>query len=154
MGKNIVKITSDHAGHNAKMELADRLENQGYQVELFGSKSESEPISYAEVGAEFAKEVKKDLNRDDTKFVAFCGSGIGISMALNRFKNIRCARVTNEEEARLSKAHNNSNILCMGGRLLSANEVENMFHTWENTEFEGGRHIARINRLDELGQDE
>ncbi|WP_330463411.1 RpiB/LacA/LacB family sugar-phosphate isomerase [Metamycoplasma gateae] len=154
MNKTKVKITSDHAGHEGKIELAKRLQEEGYEVELFGSKNSVESISYAEVGAEFAKEVKKDLNNDNTKFVAFCGSGIGISMALNRFKNIRCARVTNEEEARLSKAHNNSNILCMGGRLLDPSQVQNMFHTWENTEFEGGRHIARINRLDEIGQDE
>ncbi|BAP39466.1 RpiB/LacA/LacB family sugar-phosphate isomerase [Metamycoplasma canadense] len=149
-----VKITSDHAGHKAKIELGNRLKNEGYEVEYFGSKNENESISYADVGNEFAKEVKKDPNSKNTKYVAFCGSGIGISIALNRFKNIRCARVSNEEEAKLSKLHNDANILCMGGRLLESNEVEKMFHTWETTEFEGGRHLSRINRLDEIGKDE
>ncbi|MGX9358003.1 RpiB/LacA/LacB family sugar-phosphate isomerase [Mycoplasma sp. 773] len=150
----IVKITSDHAGHEAKIQLASELKKEGYKVELFGSTSSLLPVSYTDVGIEFAKETKRDLNKENTKLIAFCGSGIGISMALNRFKDIRCARVTNEEEARLSKAHNNSNILCMGGRLLKDNEILNMFHAWENAEFEGGRHLIRISKLGELGQDE
>ncbi|ENY68567.1 Ribose-5-phosphate isomerase [Metamycoplasma auris 15026] len=148
-----IKITSDHAGHEAKMELARRLQKEGYEVETFGSMDPNTSISYADVGIEFAKEAKKHINEKDTKFVAFCGSGIGISIALNRFKNIRCARVSSKEEARLAKLHNDANILCMGGRLLEADAVEEMFHTWEHTEFEGGRHLARINKLDEVGQD-
>ncbi|PYF42627.1 RpiB/LacA/LacB family sugar-phosphate isomerase [Metamycoplasma alkalescens] len=148
-----VKITSDHAGHDAKVELAKRLESEGYEVELFGSKDAKQSISYADVGIEFAKEAKKHIDDKNTKFVAFCGSGIGISMALNRYKNIRCAHVSSEEEARLSKAHNDANILCMGGRMLDAQKVEDMFHIWEKTEFEGGRHLERIKKLDEVGQD-
>ncbi|PZW01494.1 RpiB/LacA/LacB family sugar-phosphate isomerase [Metamycoplasma auris] len=148
-----IKITSDHAGHEAKMELARRLETEGYEVETFGSKDATTSVSYADVGIEFAKEAKKHINEKDTKFVAFCGSGIGISIALNRFKHIRCARVSSEEEAKLAKLHNDANILCMGGRLLEPNKIEKIFHTWEQTEFEGGRHIPRINKLDEVGQD-
>ncbi|WP_211333779.1 RpiB/LacA/LacB family sugar-phosphate isomerase [[Mycoplasma] falconis] len=147
-----VKITSDHAGHQAKVELANRLEKEGYEVELFGSKSADISTSYADAGIEFAEELLKDKEKDNNLYVAFCGSGIGISIALNRFQHVRCARINNEEEARLAKLHNNANILCMGGRLNNSDEIENMFHTWEKTEYEGGRHQARIDRLDEVGQ--
>ncbi|TPR54274.1 RpiB/LacA/LacB family sugar-phosphate isomerase [Metamycoplasma neophronis] len=148
-----VKITSDHAGHLAKEELAKRLEKEGYDVELFGSTSADKSVSYAEVGIEFAKEILKDKDDENTKYVAFCGSGLGISMALNRFKHVRGARVTSEEDAHLAKLHNDANVLCMGGRMLESDQVENIFHEWENTQFEGNRHIPRINKLDEVGED-
>ncbi|WP_369085885.1 RpiB/LacA/LacB family sugar-phosphate isomerase [Metamycoplasma spumans] len=149
-----VKITSDHAGHLAKEELAKRLEKEGYEVELFGSTSPDKSVSYAEVGIEFAKELVQDKDSENTKYVAFCGSGIGISIALNRFKHVRCARVTNEEEAHLAKLHNDANVLCIGGRLVPADQVQRMFHEWEKTQFEGNRHIPRIAKLDEVGENE
>ncbi|MCV3733716.1 RpiB/LacA/LacB family sugar-phosphate isomerase [Mycoplasma enhydrae] len=149
----IVKITSDHGGHEAKIKLAKHLKDNGYQVELFGSNDSSTSISYADVGIEFANEVKKSPEASNIKYVAFCGSGIGISIALNRFKYIRCARVSNEEEARLAKAHNNANILCMSGRLLDDKSVQNMFHAWEKVVFEEGRHIPRIEKLKEVGEE-
>ncbi|WP_205852851.1 RpiB/LacA/LacB family sugar-phosphate isomerase [Mycoplasma phocoeninasale] len=148
----IVKITSDHAGYLAKEDLAKRLEAEGYTVELRGATSAEVPVSYSDMGIDFAKEIVKD-NDPNIKYVAFCGSGVGISIALNRFKKIRCARVTNVEEAKLAKLHNNANVLCMGGRLLESNNVEAMFHEWEKTEFEGNRHIPRVNKLDEVGED-
>ncbi|AZZ65668.1 RpiB/LacA/LacB family sugar-phosphate isomerase [Metamycoplasma phocicerebrale] len=148
-----IKITSDHGGHDAKVELAKRLTNEGYKVQLYGSKDANTSISYADVAIDFAKELKKDPESNKTKYVAFCGSGIGISIALNRFKDIRCARVTNEEEAKLAKSHNNANILCMGGRLLDNDTIENIFHAWEKEAFEGGRHVVRINKLKETGQE-
>ncbi|AZG68612.1 RpiB/LacA/LacB family sugar-phosphate isomerase [Mycoplasma struthionis] len=154
MEKTKVKIVSDHAGHEAKVELAKRLTNEGYDVELYGSTSPDVSVSYSEVGIDFAKELLKDNDSETAKYVAFCGSGIGISIALNRFKHVRCARVTSVKEAELAKLHNDANILCMGGRLNSSDDIEAMFHKWETTKFEGNRHIPRINKLDEVGQDE
>ncbi|AIU34163.1 RpiB/LacA/LacB family sugar-phosphate isomerase [Metamycoplasma hominis] len=153
--KTTVKITSDHAGYDAKINLAKRLENEGYNVELFGSKTNNNSDSYADAAIELVNEIHKDGNPDENKnvkYVAFCGSGIGIEMTLNKFKGIRAARVTNENESHLAKLHNNANVLCMGGRLLEGNEVEKIFHSWENTEFEGGRHLERIKKLSSIGE--
>ncbi|ACF07425.1 Ribose 5-phosphate isomerase B [Metamycoplasma arthritidis] len=153
MIKNKIIITSDHAGHKMKMDLADKLRREGYVVETRGSSNEDETLSYSEVGIEFANEYLHDPQRDEKQFIALCGSGIGISTSLNRFKQIRCARVTNSEEARLARLHNNANILSFGGRLISLDQAYEIFKQWEATEFEGGRHIFRVLKLDEVGQD-
>ncbi|BDX52897.1 RpiB/LacA/LacB family sugar-phosphate isomerase [Metamycoplasma equirhinis] len=147
-----VKITSDHGGHLAKIELAKRLQAKGYEVELRGSENSETSVSYSEIGINFAKEIIADNDFQNNRYVAFCGSGIGISIALNRFKKIRCARVANVQEAKLAKLHNNANVLCMGGRLLTSDEIEAIFNEWEKTQFEGNRHIPRINKLDEVGE--
>ncbi|AWX69461.1 RpiB/LacA/LacB family sugar-phosphate isomerase [[Mycoplasma] anseris] len=147
-----VRIASDHAGCKMKEELAEELKKEGYEIELFGAQSDDNPISYADVGIEFAKAYINDEDKANTKYVAICGSGIGISIALNRFKKIRCARVDTPEEARLAKLHNDANILCFGGRLITKELALEMFHEWNNTNFEGNRHIPRILKLDEVGE--
>lgn len=99
-----------------------------------------------------AEELAKEYWPGNVTIVVNDRSGIGISIALNRFKKIRCARVTNDEEARLAKLHNNANILCFGGRLVTTEDALKMFHIWENTTFEGGRHIKRIETLETVGE--
>ena len=92
------------------------LENEGYKVVIEGATNAETKTSYAEIGIQFAKQYIADKEKNKHLYVTLCGSGIGISIALNRFKTIICARVTSEEEARLAKLHNNANILCFGGR--------------------------------------
>lgn len=152
MKKKIVYITSDHGGFKTKYELSLLLEKEGYEVKLYGAKDAETSVSYSEIGIEFAKMFEKNKDSTHNYYIALCGSGIGISIALNRFKNIRCARVTNEEEARLSKLHNNANILCFGGRFVDSKEAFKMFDIWKNTTFEGGRHLSRIAKLEEIGE--
>ena len=151
MNNKTVYITSDHAGYDRKIEIAKELEKEGYKVILEGAKNGTDSVSYSEIGIDFAKKFLKDKNENNL-YVALCGSGIGISIALNRFKKIRCARVTNDEEAKLAKLHNNANILCFGGRLVTTEDALRMFHIWENTTFEGGRHIKRIETLETVGE--
>ncbi|MDC8900848.1 RpiB/LacA/LacB family sugar-phosphate isomerase [Metamycoplasma hyosynoviae] len=150
--KKTIYITSDHGGHSTKTKIIELLKQEGYEVKNFGSQDEEKKLSYAEVGLEFANIFKKESRNSNNLFIALCGSGIGISIALNRFKQIRCARVTSEEEAKLAKLHNNANILCFGGRLMSAEEAIKLFHIWETTEYEGGRHESRIKVLSEHGE--
>lgn len=133
--------------------MAQILTNEGYEVEILGAQSDEIPYSYAEAGIEFANIYLNDKEHDDIKYIALCGSGIGISIALNRYKHIRAARVTNVNDAKLAKLHNNANILVMGGRITTTENAIEMFHEWEKTEFEGGRHIPRINKIDEIGED-
>ncbi|ASI53761.1 RpiB/LacA/LacB family sugar-phosphate isomerase [Metamycoplasma hyosynoviae] len=150
--KKTIYITSDHGGHSTKTKIIELLKQEGYEVKNFGSQDEETKLSYAEVGLEFANIFKKESKNSNNLFVALCGSGIGISIALNRFKQIRCARVTSEEEAKLAKLHNDANILCFGGRLMLAEEAIKLFHIWETTEYEGGRHESRIKVLSEHGE--
>lgn len=150
--KKTVYLTSDHAGYDTKIEIAKILENEGYKVVIEGAINAETKTSYAEIGIQFAKQYIADKDKDKHLYVALCGSGIGISIALNRFKQIRCARVTDIEEAKLAKLHNNANILCFGGRLVNAEDAVKMFHMWETTEYEGGRHNARIETLDSVGE--
>ena len=150
--KKTVYLTSDHAGYDTKIEIAKILENEGYKVVIEGATNAETKTSYAEIGIQFAKQYIADKEKNKHLYVALCGSGIGISIALNRFKTIICARVTSEEEARLAKLHNNANILCFGGRLINAKDAVRMLHMWETTEYEGGRHNARIETLDSVGE--
>lgn len=152
MNKKIVYIASDHGGYDTKIGLAKLLEKDGYEIKLYGAQDKTNSVSYSEIGIEFAKLLTKNKDSEKNYYVALCGSGIGISIALNRFKNIRCARVTNEEEAKLAKMHNNANILCFGGRFINPEQAYKMFNVWENTTFEGGRHVARIAKLEEIGE--
>ena len=80
--------------------------------------------------------------------IVFCGTGIGISIAANRLKGIRCALATNIFMAEMSRKHNNANMLALGGRVLSKEEATAIVDVWLSTEFEGGRHQRRINQLD------
>ncbi|AWX42505.1 Ribose-5-phosphate isomerase B (Phosphoriboisomerase B) [Metamycoplasma cloacale] len=148
-----VRIASDHAGCQMKDQLAEKLRKEGYEVELFGATSGDTPVSYAEVGIEFAKTYINDKDKNENKYIAICGSGIGISIALNRFKKIRCARVDTPEEARLAKLHNDANVLCFGGRLTSVDDAMEMFHQWNDTTYEGNRHVLRVAQLSSVGED-
>ncbi|RMA77595.1 ribose 5-phosphate isomerase B [Metamycoplasma subdolum] len=149
-----VKIVSDHAGNKIKEELAKKIAKEGYEVILRGATSDDDQsCSYSDVGIDFAREIINDKDRENTKYIAICGSGIGISIALNRFKQIRCARVTNVEEAKLAKQHNDANVLCFGGRLVTVDQAFEMFKEWEHAKFEGNRHIPRIIKLDEVGEE-
>ena len=84
-----------------------------------------------------------------SKAIIVCGTGIGISIAANKVPGIRAALCHNVEYAKLARQHNNANVLALGGRFLKAQEAKNIVDTWLNTEFEGGRHQKRINKINE-----
>ena len=137
-----VYIASDHAGFELKAELIKEFAN-GYEFIDLGTNT-SDSVDYPDYAQELAKKV---LN-DDSLGILICGSGVGMSISANRFKGIRAALVTNVEIAKLSKQHNNSNVLVLGSRFLTKTEAINITKAWFETEFEAGRHLKRIEKIE------
>ena len=135
-------ISSDHAAFEKKQKLIEYLKDRFTVIDLGCDSTES--THYPQWGQKLAKEVLANSSRG----IALCGSGIGISIAVNRFKGIRGALCQSVEAAKLSREHNDSNVLCLGARLNSIEELKQMTDMWLVTEFEGGRHQTRIDMLD------
>ncbi len=140
-----IGVASDHAGFRFKTLVARHLRGLGHEVQDFGAESE-EPVDYPDTVRPLAKAVAQgQLGRG----VVFGGSGNGEAMAANRFRGVRCAVAWDLESARLSRAHNDANVLSLGQRLLPEDQVLAIVDLWLATSFDGGRHIARIRKLDE-----
>ena len=107
----------------------------------------ADSVDYPEYGAKVAKAV---ASGEFEAGIIICGTGIGISIAANRFKGVRAALCHNINLAKLSRQHNNANILALSGRFSSPHDADIIMHTWLSTKFEGGRHQARIDMLDTL----
>jgi len=135
-------IASDHAAFEQKEILKNYL-SERFEVEDLGTHS-SESVHYPEFGKKIAKKVLETNGRG----IALCGSGIGISIQVNRFKGIRGGLCNDVNDAKMTKLHNNANILCLAGRKHSDELLKNMVDVWLSTEFEGGRHQTRIDMLD------
>lgn len=141
-------IACDHAGYERKAELLDFLKELNPNVIDLGTNS-GESVHYPE----FASKLAKDIQNDSTaKGILICGSGIGVSMVANRYKNVRAARCLTEEDAKMSRLHNNANVLCLAARMTSFDTTKNIISTWFSTEFEGGRHQSRLDLFDSFGE--
>ncbi|MDJ1649164.1 ribose 5-phosphate isomerase B [Mycoplasma phocimorsus] len=138
-------IASDHAAFELKTEIIDYLKEKGYEVVDLGPIT-NEPTSYSLQGHKLAHYV---LENQEDLAIGMCGTGLGISYALNRHKGIRAARCTSEQDAMLAKKHNDANILVIGGRISSICDARKMIEAFIHTEFEGGRHIQRIKQIEE-----
>ena len=144
--QKIMKIAlgTDHAGFNYKEAVKEHLQKLGHEVQDFGTFSE-ESVDYptfVRPAAESVADGSCDLG------VVFGGSGNGEAMAANKVKGVRCALCWSEETARLAKEHNNANVLSIGQRQISQELALNIIDTWLNADFEGDRHIRRIEMLD------
>lgn len=140
-----IALASDHAGFRYKTILARHLAALGHEVVDFGTKSE-EPVDYPDFIRPAAEAVSCG---DCERGIVLGGSGNGEAMAANRVKGVRCALCWNEEVARLSRQHNDSNVLSLGERLISERQAIAIVNVWLTTPFEGGRHVRRIKKLDE-----
>jgi ribose 5-phosphate isomerase B len=140
-----IPIGADHAGYAMKQVLADELRQLGYEVEDVGTDSEAS-TDYADYAHKVAREVESG---DADRGVLLCGTGLGMSYAANRHHGVRAAVVWNEEVARLSREHNDANVLVLPSRCLSNDEARTILRTWLDTEFEGGRHVNRIRKIEE-----
>lgn len=141
-----IGIASDHGGFELKEYLKEYLKKSGIEVSDFGTNSE-EPVDYPIYGERCARAV---ANGEVEKGVVCCGTGIGISIAANKVKGIRCALCTDENMARLSRQHNNANVLALGGRTTSNEEAKKILDAWLNAKFEGGRHQRRIDMIENI----
>jgi ribose 5-phosphate isomerase B len=141
----IISVGADHGGFELKNKLAGFLRQKGVNVIDNGTNS-PDSVDYPD----YAKAVARDILEKRADFgLLVCGSGIGISIAANRFKGIRAALVTNPDYARLSRQHNNANIIVFGGRFTAFEDAKNWLEIFLSTGFEGGRHERRIAKLDE-----
>ena len=141
--KSII-IGSDHAAFELKEKIKTYLFNKGYIVEDAGTKSEAS-VNYVDYGKKVAKAVSKG---QFPKGILLCGTGLGMSMIANRFKDVRAARCSDVFSAKMSRLHNDSNILVLGGRLVGDILAYELVQTWLDTGFEGGRHLERIQSID------
>lgn len=137
-------VASDHAGFRFKTAVADHLRRLGHEVVDFGTGSE-EPVDYPDFIRPAALAVAAG---DCERGIVFGGSGNGEAMTANRVRGVRCAVVWSEDSARLARAHNDANMISFGQRLLSQEQVLAFVDIWLATPFEGGRHQARIEKLD------
>lgn len=139
----IIPIASDHAGFQAKEKVKLILEGNGYMPVDYGTHS-TESVDYPD----FAVQVAEAVDRGDYQIgILICGSGQGVCMTANKFDQIRAALVWNHEMAELSRQHNNANILCLPGKYLSDEELKDIVLTWLRTEFAGGRHERRVQKI-------
>jgi ribose 5-phosphate isomerase B len=138
-------IGSDHAGYPMKEKVKANLQKQGVQVEDVGTYSE-ESVDYTDFGKKVACKVS-DGTFD--RGILICGTGLGMSMVANRFRGVRAALANELFSAIMSRRHNDSNILVMGGRLIGDTLAMQVVDTWLETPFEGGRHQRRIEKMDE-----
>ncbi len=145
--KNLkIAIGSDHAGYELKKELIEYLHNNKYEVFDEGTNS-IERCDYVDFAKKVAiKVAKKEVDRG----ILICGTGIGMSIASNKIKGIKAALCVTEYMAKFSRLHNNSNILCLGSRTVETRENLKIVKIWLETDFEGGRHIPRLNKIEDL----
>ena len=139
---NEILIASDHAGYNLKKILIQELQGE-IKFDDLGPFSE-DSVDYPDYARKLSKKI--DLKKD-LLGVLICGSGIGMSMVANRFKNVRAALCMNNKMSMLARQHNNANILVLGSRLISEQEAIKCLLVFLKTNYEGGRHQARLDKF-------
>lgn len=142
----IIPIASDHAGFEAKELSKKVLEKLGHMPVDFGTHS-PDSVDYPEFAVQVAKKV--DNGEFDTG-ILICGSGQGMCMTANKYSNVRAALVYSKDVAILSRQHNNANIICIPGRELNLEKLEEIYQAWISTEFDGGRHDRRVQKIQSL----
>ncbi len=138
-----VFIGADHAGFELKEKIRKLLADQGIEVADEGTHS-AESVDYPD----YARKVAEAVAGNGTqRGILVCGSGIGMAMAANKVHGIRAAHVTSEQEARMSREHNDANVLTLGARVLDEATALRIVQTFLNTQFEGGRHQRRVDKI-------
>ena len=144
-----IALAADHAGYLLKDELVRWLREQGHEVADLGTNG-PESVDYPEYGRKLARAVAQG---EADRGIAVCGSGIGISIAVNRNPSCRCARVDDPLSAQLSREHNDANVLAFGARLIGSDMAKACVAAFLDTDFAGGRHQRRVDQLSQELQD-
>lgn len=139
-----IAIGADHAGFELKEHIKLYLTGMGHQIEDYGTNSASS-CDYPDLARPVAEAVSHGKSE---RGVLICGAGIGMSMAANKVKFVRAALCSEPYSARMSRMHNDANVLCMGARMIGVEMAEQILKEFLNTEFEGGRHQRRIDKID------
>jgi ribose 5-phosphate isomerase B len=144
-----IALAADHAGYLLKDELVSWLRESGHEVTDLGTNG-PQSVDYPEYGAKLANAV---ASGQAERGIVVCGSGIGVSIAVNRNPACRCARVDEPLSATLSREHNDANVLALGARLIGTDMAKDCVLAFINTEFAGGRHQRRVDQLSNLLQE-
>jgi len=140
-----IAIASDHAGFRYKVIVAVHLRSAGYEVIDFGTDGEA-PVDYPD----FIRPAAESVANGETDLgIVLGGSGNGEAIVANKVRGIRCAVCWNEDSARLAKQHNNANVISFGQRMVNEEVAIRIVDTWLNAEFEGGRHLRRIEKIED-----
>jgi ribose 5-phosphate isomerase B len=143
---SMIAIGCDHGGFELKEAIKNLLVERNIALEDLGTDN-GNSVDYPDFGEKVARMVSSG---DADKGVLVCGTGIGMSIVANKFPGVRAALVTDEFMAKMAKQHNNANILVLGGRVIDENEAREMVATWLDSQFEGGRHQCRLDKITEL----
>ncbi|MDD5644528.1 MAG: RpiB/LacA/LacB family sugar-phosphate isomerase [bacterium] len=141
-----IAVASDHGGYLFKEELVRYLQELGHSVEDFGCESESS-CDYPDYGIPASRSVSDGKN---DRAVLICTNGIGMCMLANKIPGIRAALVYSERTAEKTRQHHDSNVLCLGGKEFSPDDLKKFVYVWLNTEFDGGRHERRVKKINSL----
>jgi len=138
-----ISIGSDHRGFNVKVKLVNLLTQLGHEVLDEGTVS-TESVDYPDIASLVAGKVSRGLV---DRGILVCGTGIGMSIAANKFAGVRAAACHDEITADICRRHNDVNVLCLSGDLLGERPIDNLVRIWLQTEFEGGRHARRLQKI-------
>lgn len=138
-----VAVCSDHGGYELKKALIPFIESMGHSVHDFGCFS-TDSVDYPDFAFPMAEAVARG---EFERGIAICGTGIGVSICCNKVKGIRCALCGDVLSAELTRRHNDSNVLAMGGRIIGVETAKAITKTWLETGFDGGRHEGRIAKI-------
>ena len=141
-------IGADHAGIDIKAYVKELFEERGHEVIDLGPFSKDR-VDYPDYAAKVCKKV---LENEGTMGILICGSGLGMSMAANKFDGIRAALCHNEYSARMARKHNDANVLCLGERVSGEGMIEAIIKAWDKAEFEEGRHTQRVEKINSLSK--
>lgn len=139
-------VASDHGGFSLKEEIVKSLKNQKIEILDLGNHG-TESVDYPDYALKVA-EMVSDGKVDGG--LLMCGTGIGMCIVANKFKNVRAAVVSDPYSAKMAKEHNNANILCIGGRVVDPKKAEEIVRAWLDAKFEGGRHDRRLDKIREI----
>ena len=141
-----IVVGSDHAAYELKEAIKEKLINEGHEVIDVGCDS-PESVDYPKYGHAVGRTV---ASGEAERGIAVCGSGIGISIACNKVPGIRAALCTSVEMAEMCRRHNNANVVCMGARMIRRELAFDIIDTWMTTDFEAGKHLRRINEIEDI----
>lgn len=142
----IIALGCDHGGFEHKNAIAEHLKERGFEVVDHGI-YENVSVDYPDIAAKLCNGI---LDRKADLGILVCGTGIGMSLAANKFKGIRAAVCSDHFSAKYTRLHNNSNVLCLGGRVIGIGTALELVDLFVDTEFEGGRHQKRIDKITEI----
>jgi ribose 5-phosphate isomerase B len=141
-----IAIASDHGGFELKETVIAYLLNDGWEIDDLGPSNEGS-VDYPDYGIKLAKIIS---NKKVERGIIICGTGVGMSIVVNRFSAIRGTLCSDIYTAKMCRKHNDSNVLIMGGRVIGKGLALEIVDTWLNTSFEGGRHQRRLNKINEI----